>query len=111
MSQEAVGLVETVGLVSALAAADAGAKAAGVDIARRLNVKGAGRILVIFEGEVAAVQAAVDAACNEARRVGQVAAAHVIPRPAAGLDLILGAGPAPQPPSRRRRGKAEDNGS
>lgn len=75
----ALGMIETIGLVSALEAADAGLKAADVRLLGTDYVRG-GLVMVRFEGEVAAVQAAVDAGTMAAQRLGQVFSSHVIPR-------------------------------
>ncbi|MEG0741655.1 MAG: BMC domain-containing protein [Clostridia bacterium] len=75
----ALGMIETIGLVSAIEAADAGLKAADVRLLGTDYVRG-GLVMVRFEGEVAAVQAAVDVGADAARRVGHVFSAHVIPR-------------------------------
>ncbi len=79
-SQEALGLVETRGLVGALEAADAGVKAADVRLLGTERAD-AGLVAVKFLGDVAAVKAAVDAAAAAAQRVGQLVAVHVIARP------------------------------
>lgn len=79
MDVTALGMIETVGLVSAIEAADAGLKAAEVRLLGTDYVRG-GLVMVRFEGEVAAVKAAVDAGETSARRVGRVLSAHVIPR-------------------------------
>ena len=79
MEATALGMIETIGLVSALEAADAGLKAAQVRLLGRDCVRG-GLVMVRFSGDVAAVQAAVDAGAAAARRVGAVFSAHVIPR-------------------------------
>lgn len=86
--QEALGLIETRGLVGALEAADAGAKAANVRLlgAERAD---AGLVTVKFLGEVAAVRAAVDAGSAAAQRVGQLVSTHVIPRPHDDLGLVV----------------------
>ncbi len=75
----ALGMVETIGLVSAVEAADAGLKAARVRLLGTDYVRG-GLVMVRFEGEVAAVQAAVEAGAAAAERVGKVFSRHVIPR-------------------------------
>ena len=75
----ALGMIETIGLVSAVEAADAGLKAAQVRLLGTDYVRG-GLVMVRFEGDVAAVQAAVDAGAAAARRVGRVFSEHVIPR-------------------------------
>ena len=71
MEATALGMIETIGLVSALEAADAGLKAAQVRLLGRDYVRG-GLVMVRFSGDVAAVQAAVDAGAAAARRVGAV---------------------------------------
>ncbi len=110
MAQEAVGLIETKGLVSAVAAADAALKAANVEILRRPKSPGSGLVSVILTGDVAAVMAAVDAGAAEARRVGEVVATHVIPRPVDGLGPVLGDPLAkPAAPRRRRDNEASES--
>jgi ethanolamine utilization protein EutM len=78
--EQALGLIETRGLIGAIAAADAACKAAAVRLQQRQRAGGA-LVTVILRGEVAAVTAAVKAGAAEARRVGRLVAAHVIPRP------------------------------
>ncbi len=80
MEKESLGLIETLGLVAAVEAADAGAKAANVKL-RGYQQARAGLITVIFAGDVAAVRAAVSAGAAAARRVGKVVSVHVIARP------------------------------
>ena len=84
----ALGLIETKGLVGALEAADAMAKAASVKIIGKEKVT-AGLMVIKIEGEVAAVKSAVDAGSVAAQRVGQLVSAHVIPRPAEQIDSTL----------------------
>lgn len=84
---DALGLIETRGLVGALEAADAGAKAANVRLLGTERAD-AGLVTVKFLGEVAAVKAAVDAGGAAAQRVGQLVAVHVIPRPHDDLGLV-----------------------
>lgn len=79
MSQ-AVGMVETMGLIGSIEAADAMVKASNVRIVSQENIDG-GLVTVIVEGDVGAVQAAVDAGKAAAERVGQLIGSHVIPRP------------------------------
>ena len=86
-SGQALGLVETRGLVGAIEAADAGTKAADVVFAGK-EYADAGLVMVAFRGEVAAVKAAVDAAAAAAERVGQLVSVHVIPQPDAELDIL-----------------------
>jgi ethanolamine utilization protein EutM len=76
----ALGLVETIGLVAATQAADAMVKAANVEIVTRQQ-PGGGFITIIVRGDVGAVKAAVDAGAAAASQIGRVASAHVIPRP------------------------------
>ena len=80
MAQQAVGMIETKGLIAAVEAADAALKAANVKFLRQDKV-GSGLVAVSFEGDVAAVKAAVDAGADAARRVGEVLSVHVIARP------------------------------
>jgi ethanolamine utilization protein EutM len=81
MSQsQAVGMIETVGFVTAFAAADAMIKAANVTIVGRQQV-GHGLVAVVITGDVGAVKAATDAGAEAARSVGEVKSVHVIPRP------------------------------
>lgn len=74
----ALGMIETIGLVSAIEAADVGLKTASVRLLGTDYVRG-GLVMVRFEGEVAAVQAAVDAGVAAAGKVGRVFGCHVIP--------------------------------
>ena len=80
MAQDALGLVETKGLIGAVEALDAALKAANVKFVRQDKV-GSGLVAVTIEGDVAAVKAAVDAGAEAARRVGEVISVHVIARP------------------------------
>ena len=77
---DALGMIETRGLVAMTEAADAAVKAANVEIIGH-QPAGSGLSCVIVRGEVAAVQAAVDAGAEAARRIGEVTSVHVIPRP------------------------------
>lgn len=79
-SDEALGLIETKGLVGAIEAADAGLKAANVRLLGQERAD-AGLVTVMFGGDVAAVKAAVDAGGAAAARVGHLVSSHVIPRP------------------------------
>jgi ethanolamine utilization protein EutM len=92
MDRDALGLVETAGLVGAIEACDAAAKAAAVRVYTAEVTEGT-LVTIKFEGELGAVQAAADAASAAARKVGQLIAVHVIPRPDDGLDAILPPGP------------------
>jgi len=77
---EALGLVETKGLVGAVEAADAMVKAANVEICGYEKI-GFGLVTVMVRGDVGAVKAATDAGANAAARVGELVSVHVIPRP------------------------------
>lgn len=89
----ALGMIETRGLAAAIAGADAMVKAADVRIASREQV-GAGLVTVAVRGEVAAVQAAVDAGAAEIRRMGGcLVSVHVIARPDPELASVIGGGP------------------
>jgi ethanolamine utilization protein EutM len=79
-TQQAIGMIETKGLIPAIEAADAALKAADVSY-KRTDKVGSGYVAVTFEGDVAAVKAAVDAGAEAARRVGEVLSVHVIARP------------------------------
>lgn len=97
---EAVGMIETMGLVAAVEAADAMLKAANVTLLRK-DMVGGGLVTVIITGDVGAVKASVDAGAAAAARVGMVRSTHVIPRPHSEVDAILGDNtppPAAQPP-------------
>ena len=100
MNQQALGLIETFGLVAAIEAADAAVKAANVLLLGYEKTRGGGMVLVKIRGDVGAVQAAVDAAVVAAERVSKVVSHHVIPRPHEGMDPMIANidRPAPQPP-------------
>lgn len=82
---EALGLVECRGLVAMIEAADAMVKAANVRLVGYEKID-AGLVTAIVRGEVGAVKAAVDAGASAGRRVGEVVAVHVIPRPHAEVE-------------------------
>ncbi len=86
-TEQALGLIETRGLVGAIEAADAGVKAAPVSLLGTERVD-AGLVTVLFAGEVAAIKAAVDAGSAAAARVGELVSAHVIPRPDPQLEAL-----------------------
>ena len=88
MSSDALGMVETLGLIGAVEAADAMAKAANVALVGKEYI-GAGYVTVLVRGDVGAVKAATDAGAAAARRVGELIAVHVIPRPHADVERIL----------------------
>ncbi len=86
-SGQALGLIETRGLVGAIEAADVGLKAAPVTLSGPERAD-AGLVTVYFHGDTAAVKAAVDAGSAAAERVGELISAHVIPQPDVELDVI-----------------------
>jgi len=88
MAGEAIGLIETRGLVGGVEAADAMVKAANVKLVGQERI-GGGLVTVIVKGDVGAVKAAVDAGAAAAKRVGELISVHVIPRPHSDLDSIL----------------------
>ena len=88
MSQEALGMVETKGLIGAIEAADAMVKAANVILVGKEYI-GAGYVTVMVRGDVGAVKAATDAGAAAARRVGELVSVHVIPRPHSEVEKIL----------------------
>ena len=90
---ESLGMVETRGLVSMIEAADAMVKAANVTVVGWEKI-GSGYVTVLVRGDVAAVRAATDAGAAAARRVGELIAVHVIPRPHPSLEDILPIGKA-----------------
>ena len=85
---EALGMVETRGLVAAIEAADAMVKAANVALIGSEKI-GSGLVTVMVRGDVGAVKAAVDAGACSAEKVGEVVAQHVIPRPHTDVEKIL----------------------
>jgi len=88
---EALGLIETKGLVGAIEAADAMVKTANVVLMGKEFV-GAGLVCVTVRGDVGAVKAATDAGAAAARRVGELVAVHVIPRPHDEVERVLPGG-------------------
>jgi ethanolamine utilization protein EutM len=86
---KALGLIETIGLISAIEAADAAVKAANVFLVGYENTRGGGMITIKLAGDVGAVQAAVSAGVAAAKRVGQVYSHLVIPRPHAEIDKLI----------------------
>jgi ethanolamine utilization protein EutM len=79
-SSDALGLIETKGLVGVIEATDAMLKAASVTLAGRVQV-GGGFVTTLVRGDVGSVRAAVEAGAEAASRVGELVSAHVIPRP------------------------------
>ncbi len=82
--QDAIGLLETKGLVALVEATDAMAKAANVQIVKRIQI-GGGLVTTVVRGDVGSVRAAVEAGATAASSVGELVASHIIPRPAAGV--------------------------
>ena len=85
---DALGLIETKGLVGAIEAADAMVKAAKVTLIGKEKI-GGGYVTVMVRGDVGAVKAATDAGAAAAERVGEVVSVHVIPRPHADVESLL----------------------
>lgn len=99
MTENALGLIETVGLPTAIEAADAAMKAANVRLVGYEKTRGGGLVIVKIRGDVGAVRAAVEAAVASASRVGKIYGSHVIPRPHEETEQLIGLvdrGPAAQ---------------
>jgi len=92
---DALGMIETRGLVGAIEAADAMVKAANVVLVGKEYI-GSAYVIVFVRGDVGAVKAATDAGAAAARRVGELVSVHVIPRPDQEVETILPQ-PAPAP--------------
>ena len=88
MAVEALGMVETRGLVAAIEAADAMVKAANVTLIGTERI-GSGLVTVMVRGDVGAVQAATDAGAGAGSRLGELVSVHVIPRPHSDVEKIL----------------------
>ena len=88
MSGEALGMVETKGLVGAIEAADAMVKAANVTLVGYEKI-GSGLVTVMVRGDVGAVKAATDTGAAAAQRVGELISIHVIPRPHSDTEKLL----------------------
>ena len=88
MAQEALGMVETRGLVAAIEAADAMVKAAEVVLIGTEKI-GSGLVSVMVRGDVGAVKAATEVGSNAAQKLGELVAVHVIPRPHSDVEKIL----------------------
>ena len=85
---EALGMIETRGLVAAIEAADAMVKAANVTLIGTEKI-GSGLVSVMIRGDVGAVKAATEAGSNAAQNLGEIIAVHVIPRPHSDVEKIL----------------------
>lgn len=88
---EALGMIETKGLIAAVEAADAMVKAANVVLVGKEYI-GAGFVTITVRGDVGAVKAATDAGAAAARRVGELISVHVIPRPHDEVERVLPGG-------------------
>ncbi len=88
MEKQALGMVETKGLVASIEAADAMVKAANVHLIGK-ELVGGGLVSVMVRGDVGAVKAAVEAGAAAAKRVGELISVHVIPRPHDDVEAIL----------------------
>ena len=88
MQREALGMIETKGLVGAIEAADAMVKSANVFLVGYEKI-GSGLVTVMVRGDVGAVKASVDAGAVAAQKVGEVVSIHVIPRPHTDVEKIL----------------------
>lgn len=100
--KKALGLIETIGLVTAIEAADAAVKSANVTLVGYENTRGGGKITVKVVGDVGAVQAAVAAGVAAAERIGKVYGQRIIPRPSDEIEALIetvvrGQKPAPAP--------------
>lgn len=88
MEQEALGMIETKGLVPSIEASDAMVKAANVTLIGQEKI-GAGLVTAMVRGDVGAVKAAVDAGVQAASNIGEVVSNYVIPRPHTDVEKIL----------------------
>ncbi len=86
--REALGMIETMGLVGSVEAADAMVKAARVTLIGK-ELVGGGYVTVMVRGDVGAVKAAIEAGSVAAKKVGQLVSVHVIPRPDDQVEGIL----------------------
>ncbi len=82
--QDAIGMLETKGLVALIKATDTMAKAANVEIVKRIQI-GGGLVTTVVRGDVGSVRAAVEAGAAAASQIGELVASHIIPRPADGV--------------------------
>lgn len=88
MNTNALGMIETRGLVGAIEAADAMVKSANVQLVGKEQI-GGGLVTVMVRGDVGAVKSATDAGASAAEKVGELISVHVIPRPHTEVDAIL----------------------
>ena len=103
-SMDALGMVETIGFIGAVEAADAMVKAAKVVLTGVERV-GSAYVTVTVRGDVGAVKAAVDAGAVAARRVGRLASVHVIPMPYSDVEAVL-----PQSAEKKKTGTKRKGG-
>lgn len=94
MSQQAIGMIETRGLVALVEATDAMLKSANVELAGPMIQVGNAMVTVVVTGDVAAVKAAVESGKNAAKTLGEVVTASVIARPHADTAVVLPKAPA-----------------
>jgi ethanolamine utilization protein EutM len=94
MNGNALGLIETMGLVGLISAVDAMLKAASVELASPVIKVDGGVVSVMVRGDVSSVRAAVEAGAEAAGRAGELRAAHVIPRPDVAVVRTFGGGSA-----------------
>lgn len=88
MEMEALGMIETKGLIASIEAADAMVKAANVKLIGKECI-GSGLVTVMVRGDVGAVKAATDAGATAAKRIGEVISVHVIARPHSDVESVL----------------------
>jgi ethanolamine utilization protein EutM len=88
MAEQALGMVETKGLVGAIEASDAMVKAANVKMVGKEHA-GGGLVSIFVRGDVGAVKAATDAGGAAAQKVGELVSVHVIPRPHTDIEFII----------------------
>ena len=100
--QQALGLIETKGLITAIEAADAMVKAAKVTFLGRQKVKG-GLVALMVAGDVGAVKAAVDAGTAAGQQVGTIVSSHVIPRPHGDIEAMI-----PTRPEEKKQSEAKE---
>lgn len=81
---EAIGMIETKGLIATIEASDAMLKSANVTLVKQIQIGGA-YVTTVIRGDVGSVKAAVDAGAAAAAKVGELVSAHILPRPANGL--------------------------
>ena len=91
ISREALGMIETIGMVGAIEASDAMVKTANVVVVGKVDI-GAAYITVMVRGDVGSVKAATDAGAAAVRRVGELVSVHVIPRPHPEIEQLIPGG-------------------